>query len=165
MRMREQGLKATGCNCRIRAINAYLKWAGSPHHIPRMKEPQLVLPTFTAPQVKMLLGWKAKGFYQRRLHLLTVTGEGSKQRKVPFSFELRKALFRHTREFCPQPYMLLLGILPARFDVGQSLIGSRVTSSRRARPMRPGSSSRDCPDCVMFSLGLRSVTKAWLIPG
>jgi integrase len=97
----------------------------------------------------MLLGWKAKGFYQRRLHLLTlilldtgcriseatgihvqdvdldnpdnllltVTGEGSKQRKVPFSFELRKALFRHTRESCPQPYMLLLGILPARFDV------------------------------------------------
>jgi integrase/recombinase XerD len=95
----------------------------------------------------MLLGWKAKGFYQRRLHLLTpilldtgcriseatgihvqgvdldnlrltVTGEGSKQRKVPFSFELRKALFRHTRDSCPQPYMLLLGILPARFDVG-----------------------------------------------
>ena len=80
----------------------------------------------------MLLGWKAKGFYHRRLHLLTlilldtecriseatgihvqdvdlenllltVTGEGSKQRKVPFSFELRKALFRQTREFCPQP--------------------------------------------------------------
>jgi integrase/recombinase XerD len=47
MRMREQGLKATGCNCRIRAINAYLKWAGSPHHTPRMKNPQLVLPTFT----------------------------------------------------------------------------------------------------------------------
>ena len=132
MRMREQGLKATGCNCRIRAIKAYLKWAGSPHHIPQMKEPQLVLPTFTASQVKMLLGWKAKGFYHRRLHLLTlilldtgcriseatgihvqdvdlenllltVTGEGSKQRKVPFSFELRKALFRQTREFCPQP--------------------------------------------------------------
>jgi integrase/recombinase XerD len=72
MRMREQGLKATGCNCRIRAINAYLKWAESPHHTPPMKEPQLVLPTFTAPQVKMLLGWKAKGFYQRRLHLLTL---------------------------------------------------------------------------------------------
>jgi integrase/recombinase XerD len=34
--------------------------------------------------------------------LPSVTG-GSKQRKVPFYFELRKALFRHTREFCPQP--------------------------------------------------------------
>ena len=27
IRMREKGLKATGCNCTIRAINAYLKWA------------------------------------------------------------------------------------------------------------------------------------------
>jgi integrase/recombinase XerD len=137
MRMREKGLKATGCNSAIRSINAYLKWAGSRLKIPQMKEPQLILPTFTAPQIQMLLHWKPKGFYQRRLHMLvlllldtgcrisealsihvadidldnllvTVTGKGDKQRKVPFSFELRKALFRHTREFCPQPHMLLL---------------------------------------------------------
>ncbi len=30
LRMREKGLKATGCNSAIRAINAYLKWSGSP---------------------------------------------------------------------------------------------------------------------------------------
>jgi integrase/recombinase XerD len=29
MRMREKGLKATGCNSAIRAINAYLKRSGS----------------------------------------------------------------------------------------------------------------------------------------
>ena len=29
LRMREKGLKATGCNSAIRAINAYLKWPGS----------------------------------------------------------------------------------------------------------------------------------------
>ena len=69
----EKGLKATGCNCRIRAVNAYLKWAGSPHHVTRMKEPQIVLPTFTLPQVRNLIGWKAKGFYERRLHLLVLT--------------------------------------------------------------------------------------------
>jgi integrase/recombinase XerD len=29
MRMREKGLKATGCNCAIRAINAYLHWSSA----------------------------------------------------------------------------------------------------------------------------------------
>jgi len=138
LRMREKGLKATGCNNRIRAVNAYLKWAGSPHRVPCMKEPQFILPTFTLPQVSLLIGWKPKGFYERRLHLLllilldtgcrisealglhvadcdldnlllTLNGKGQKQRKVPFSFELRKTLFRHTREFCSHPHMLVLG--------------------------------------------------------
>ncbi|HET8823891.1 MAG TPA: hypothetical protein VFM77_02090 [Terriglobales bacterium] len=46
VRMREKGLRATGCNSAIRSINAYLKWAGSPLKIPQMKEPQFVLPTY-----------------------------------------------------------------------------------------------------------------------
>jgi hypothetical protein len=37
LRMREKGLKATGCNSAIRAINAYLKWSGSPLKIPQLK--------------------------------------------------------------------------------------------------------------------------------
>lgn len=138
LRMREKGLKATGCNSAIRAINAYLKWSGSPFRIPQLKEPQLVLPTFTSPQVKALLSWKPRAFYQRRLHLLvlmlldsgcrisellnlrvqdcdldnllfTVTGKGGKQRRIPFSFELRRTLVRYITEFCAQPYMLVLG--------------------------------------------------------
>jgi integrase/recombinase XerD len=68
--MREKGLKATGCNSAIRAINAYLKWSGSAHKITQLKEPQIILPTFTAPQVTLLVNWKAKSFHQRRLHLL-----------------------------------------------------------------------------------------------
>jgi integrase/recombinase XerD len=137
-RMREKGLKPTACNNRIRAVNAYLKWAGSQHRASKLKEPQYILPTFTTVQVKLLLKWKPQNFYQRRLHLLvlilldtgcrisealglrlsdcdfenlllTVNGKGDKQRKVPFSFELRRQLFRYTREFCPQPYMTLLG--------------------------------------------------------
>jgi integrase/recombinase XerD len=128
VRMREKGRKATGCNSAIRAINAYLKWSGSALKIPRLKEPQLVLPTFTAQQVRLLVAWKPnKGKYRRRLHLLTLflldtgcrisealnlrvreidfdnllvtlDGKGRKQRVVPFSFELRKALFRHCKE-------------------------------------------------------------------
>jgi integrase/recombinase XerD len=130
MRMREGGLKPTACNNRIRAVNAYLKWAGSPYRASRLKEPQYILPTFTAQQVKSLIGWKPKGFYRRRLYLLvlilldtgcrisealdlhvsecdldnmllTVMGKGQRQRKVPFSFELRKHLFRYTRELLP----------------------------------------------------------------
>ena len=136
-RMREKGLKATGCNSAIRAINAYLKWSGSPNHIKQMKEPQIILPTFTSAQVKLLVSWKPKTFYERRLHLMvctlfdtgarisevlglhvadcdldnllvTLDGKGSKQRRVPFSFELRKVLARYATDFDLQPHMLLL---------------------------------------------------------
>ena len=125
MRMREKGLKATGCNSAIRAINAYLKWSGSPHRVLYLKEEQRVLPTFSLPDIKKLLSYRPKlrNLYQRRLHLLilvlldtgcridevlslkagdcdlnnllfTVTGKGRKQRKIPFSFELRRHLSR-----------------------------------------------------------------------
>ncbi|GAC1511772.1 MAG: tyrosine-type recombinase/integrase [Terriglobales bacterium] len=138
MRMRQKGLKATGANSAIRSINAYLKWVGSPHHIQQMKEPQLILPTFSGPQVRLLVNWKPKGFYERRLHLMILMlldtgarisevlgvrvedcdldnlliildGKGRKQRRVPFSFELRKQLFRYAREFELQPHALAIG--------------------------------------------------------
>lgn len=48
LRMREKGLKATGCNFVIRATTACLKWADSLLKIPQLKGPQLVLPTFSA---------------------------------------------------------------------------------------------------------------------
>lgn len=133
--MRKKSLKATGCNCRIRAINAYLKWSGSGLKIPRLKEPQCILPTLTAEQVKKIVGFRPKLFGEKRLHLLclilldtgcrisealdlrvqdcdlenlllTLRGKGQKERKVPFSFELRKVLFRSVRE--TQPHSLLL---------------------------------------------------------
>jgi integrase/recombinase XerD len=112
IRMREKGLKASACNNRIRAVNAYLKWLGSPLRVPKMKEPQFILPTFSLPQVSLLTAWKPKDFFDRRLHLLvlvlldtgcrisealslrvgecdpdnllvTLNGKGQKQRKVP----------------------------------------------------------------------------------
>jgi integrase/recombinase XerD len=60
IRMREKGLRPTGCNSAIRSINAYLKWLGSPLKIPQMKEPNHVLPAYTPQQVQLLLGWKPK---------------------------------------------------------------------------------------------------------
>jgi integrase/recombinase XerD len=137
VRMRERGLKATGCNCVIRALNSYLHWAsgsdrkcgaGCTHpRMAQLREPQIVLPTFTEAHVKRLVAWKPSGKYPRRLHLLmlflldtgcrisealslrvrdidfdnllvTLDGKGRKQRVVPFSFELRRAMFRHCQE-------------------------------------------------------------------
>jgi integrase/recombinase XerD len=84
-----------------------------------------------------MVNWRAKNFYERRLRLLVLVlldtgcrisealglrvadcdldnlllrlnGKGQKQRRVPFSFELRKALVRFTRDFCPHPHLLVL---------------------------------------------------------
>jgi integrase/recombinase XerD len=127
IRMRETGLKATGCNAAIRAINCYLRWSGSPHTVRQLKESQMILPTFTTEQVKRLVGYKPKTAFQCRLHLLifvlldtgcrisealelrgadvdldnlllTLHGKGRKDRKVPISFELRKAVFRYRQD-------------------------------------------------------------------
>ena len=149
VRMREKGRKATGCNSAIRAINAYLKWSGSTLKISQLKEPQLVLPTFTAQQIRLLVTWKPKHFCQRRLHLLvlilldtgcritetlnlrvrdvdmenlliTLDGKGRKQRIVPFSFELRKVLFRYVSNCNRKPDLLLLA------NRNETLLGRRV---------------------------------------
>lgn len=138
LRMREKGLKATGCNSAIRAINTYMHWSTvgadvkcSPAckhpRIAQLKEPVLVLPTFTEQQVRLLVKHKPKRKCQKRLHLLilflldtgcrisealnlrvreidfenllvTLDGKGRKQRIVPFSFELRKVMFRFCQE-------------------------------------------------------------------
>jgi len=127
IRMRENGLKASSCNNRIRAVNAYLQWLESDLRVDKLKEEQRVLPTFSEDDIKTLLHWKPQTYCERRLHtvmmfladtgcridealtlkwsdvdfdnlLLTVTGKGNKQRKIPFSFELRKLLYRWRSE-------------------------------------------------------------------
>src|SRR5215471_3174050 len=80
LRMRTAGLKASSCNSHIRAINSYLHWnsnaAGKcspscPHpKIPRLKEPDLVLPTLSSQDIQRFLSWKPKTFTQRRLQCL-----------------------------------------------------------------------------------------------
>ncbi|MCU1320747.1 MAG: hypothetical protein JWM43_396 [Acidobacteriaceae bacterium] len=59
--MRQKGLKATGCNCVIRAINSYLHWSGGSNRkcgagcthprIAQLKEPQTVFPTLSEVQM------------------------------------------------------------------------------------------------------------------
>jgi len=110
LRMRESGMKPTGCNAAIRAINAYLRWSGSAHVAPLMKEPRSCFPTFTADQIKLLtqsdydpqlksfitllldtgarvseaLGVRP-GDIDHDAHALTLRGKGSKDRTVPFT--------------------------------------------------------------------------------
>jgi integrase/recombinase XerD len=147
LRMREKGLKETGANAAIRAINSYLHWnsgsdrkcgAGCTHpRISQLKEPQNILPTLSEAQVRLIVGWKpGKSFHRRRLHLLTLVlldcgcrisealglrvrdvdmenllitldGKGRKQRIVPFSFALRRALYRFIADFNLKPEGLL----------------------------------------------------------
>jgi integrase/recombinase XerD len=148
IRMRENGLKATGTNSALRALNAYAHWvdAGSEvkcspackhAKLSQLREPQLILPTFSEKQVRLLVEWKPKRKVERRLHLIVLIlldtgarigevlglrvadlnmddmlvrldGKGRKQRIVPFSFELRKALHRYITEFARKPESLLV---------------------------------------------------------
>lgn len=127
LRMREKGLRATGCNSAIRSINAYLKWSGSLLKIPQMKEPQIILPTYSSTQLQLLLGWKPKKLTGHRLStlialladtgcriaealsvhwkdvdfdnlLVLLHGKGRKDRLVPMSLELRRRLFLFQRK-------------------------------------------------------------------
>jgi integrase/recombinase XerD len=123
--MRQAGLEATSCNNRIRCVNAFLKWAGSPLKVAKLKEDTKVMPTYTADQLKSIIDFRPKTSGDKRLHtivltlidtgvrieealslkrsavnldqmLLTVHGKGGKERLVPFSFELRKVLWKYT---------------------------------------------------------------------
>lgn len=122
--MRQAGLQPISCNSRIRCINAYLKWAGLPLSVPKLREESKVLPTYTEEQLKRIIDYRPKSASDRRLHtlilvlidsgaridealslrrsdvnldqmLLTVKGKGAKERLVPFSFELRKSLWKY----------------------------------------------------------------------
>jgi integrase/recombinase XerD len=147
LRMRNKGLKETGCNTVIRCINAYLHWnsgserkcdGGCTHlRVKKLREPKNVMPTFSEAQIKRFVTWKPHCRYDKRLHLLllflldtgcritealtlrvaeidmdnllvTLDGKGRKQRIVPFSVELRRALYRFITENDRTPYDLLL---------------------------------------------------------
>jgi integrase/recombinase XerD len=80
VRMREHGLKPAGCNAAIRAINCYLRLSGSPQIARMLKEPEQIMQTFSAEQVKALVSFKPTTDFERRLHLLILilldTGPG-----------------------------------------------------------------------------------------
>ncbi len=68
--LRQRGMKVTSVNCYIRGINAYLKWAGLPLKVAKLKEARLVLPTYSDDDLGRLITFKAHGWYERRLHVV-----------------------------------------------------------------------------------------------
>jgi integrase/recombinase XerD len=120
LKMREAGLKPSSVNCRLRSINAYLKWTGCSINVPKLKEPQNIPSTYSVKDISLIASHKPKN---RRLQclllsladtgcrisellalcwedvnlddlLITVKGKGDKTRTIPFSLELRKHLFK-----------------------------------------------------------------------
>jgi integrase/recombinase XerD len=86
VRMREAGLKASSCNCHIRAINGYLHWAAKgPERkchpacdhlrVAKLKEEEYLPAMYSPAQIAQILAWKplAKKFFERRLYTLVLT--------------------------------------------------------------------------------------------
>ena len=123
VKMRASGMKPRSVNSYRTAINSYLAWSGSELTMPKLQDEQKVPSTFSESDIQKLSKWKPKTYYEKRLHLLlltlvdtgtriseilnlkwadvdldnnlmTVMGKGRKSRIIPFSFELRKHLFR-----------------------------------------------------------------------
>lgn len=107
---------ASGVDTKCCAACSHLK-------VRKLKEEQRILPTFSVEDIQKITKWKPKDFYGTRLHvfilmlvdtgcrsgeamglrwpdvdldnlLLKLHGKGAKDRLVPFSFELRRHLYR-----------------------------------------------------------------------
>lgn len=106
--MRESGMKPSGCNAALRAINCFLRWSGSPHVAPLMREPRICFPVFTVEQIRLLIHSQYNPQLKSLIMLLLDTGarisealslrpsdigegtlvlhgKGAKDRVVPFS--------------------------------------------------------------------------------
>jgi integrase/recombinase XerD len=122
--LRQRGVAAISVNSYLRSVNAFWRWQKKDWRIPRLKEEQKILATFSQAHVAKLIHWKAVGRNQSRVRVaaltaldtglrvnellcltrqdveldnlvLRVKGKGNKHRLVPMSVELRKLLYRH----------------------------------------------------------------------
>jgi len=127
--LRQREIRPVTCNTYIGAMNAFCVWLHEEGHaaervkLPKLRVERRILALLDDTQMRVLIGYKPKHFYQARLHLavllvldtglrisealnlhhhdvdvdnlvLKVFGKGQKERLVPFSPELRKRLYR-----------------------------------------------------------------------
>src|SRR5262245_33094207 len=134
--------------------------------LPLLKLEKRVLQTLTDQQMTTLLARKPKGFIGNRLHaliafvldtgvrvdealtarvgsviyenlLVTVFGKGRKERRVPFSFELRKVLYRYERlraAQCPRCELLFPSLEGTTWDQRNALRGLHLLESKLHLP-------------------------------
>lgn len=131
--LQEEGLKPGAINVYVRSMNSFLGWLVAEKHIEeslkvkQLKAPKPEIEIFRDEDVKKILRYKAKGFYDWRLYvsvclmldtgmrisevldlrvedvnldqclLLVRDGKGGKARWVPFSLELRRLLWRYLK--------------------------------------------------------------------
>ncbi|HEY1759488.1 MAG TPA: tyrosine-type recombinase/integrase [Bryobacteraceae bacterium] len=130
--LRQRGVAAVSVNTYLRCINAYFRWLHEEHkhellRLPKLKEEQKVLATFSPQHVTALTHHRPKGRNAVRAWMISlvmldcglrasealglrrqdldfenlvvrVHGKGNKERLLPMSIELRKHLLRYTRE-------------------------------------------------------------------
>ena len=129
--LRDTGVTPGGCNMYIRTVNSFLTWLAEeqkqePLTLKLLKAPPKLVHSFSDSDIRLILSFRPKGFYELRTWtlvnllldtgiridealnarrdnvdfenlLLTVNGKGNKPRRVPISIECRKTLFRYTQ--------------------------------------------------------------------
>src|SRR5262245_23920656 len=74
--LRETGIQITTINSYIRGMNSFLTWLHENEHLKEklriklMKEPHKTLKVFNDQQLRKLLSYRPKGFYEHRLYTL-----------------------------------------------------------------------------------------------
>ena len=130
--LRQRGVTAGSVNTYLRCINAYFRWLHLEHNhdllrLPKPKEEQKVLATFSPQHVAALTHHRPKGTNAVRAWMISmvmldsglrvsealgtrrqdldfenlvirVRGKGGKERLLPMSIELRRHLWRYVRE-------------------------------------------------------------------
>ena len=131
--LRERGMSPNGANVYIRGMNSFFSWChengltAEKLAVTKLKKEKKIVKTFTEAQLRSIITFKPKGFFQQRTHallcllidtgaritealiltrqnvdmdnmLVKLMGKGNKERVVPISPEMRSILARFLKK-------------------------------------------------------------------